>query len=86
MSAFKTDTQIASSPSVCQKPGLWKLPASWTIGKFIYILQKQCDRDDRRGHQQRISFYSEWVCFRSTSNARKNLLFPFMLLGYMGAV
>ncbi len=84
MSAFKTDTQIASSPF--SPPETWTLDnfrQAWTIGKFnIFFKNSVIVTTSVVISSVFLSTLSGYA-FGKLPMPGKNLLFPLMLLGYM---
>lgn len=84
MSAFKTDTQIASSPF--SPPETWTLEnfrQAWTIGKFnIFFKNSVIVTTSVVISSVFLSTLSGYA-FGKLPMPGKNLLFPLMLLGYM---
>jgi len=84
MSAFKTDTQIASSPF--SLPETWTLEnfqQAWTIGKFNIFFKNSVIVTTAVVISSVFLSTLSGYAFGQLPMPGKNLLFPFMLLGYM---
>lgn len=84
MSAFKSDTQIASSPfSLPQTWTLENFQQAWTIGKFNVFFKNSVIVTSAVVISSVFLSTLSGYAFGQLPIPGKNLLFPLMLLGYM---
>ena len=84
MSAFKSDTQIASSPfSLPQTWTLENFQQAWTIGKFNVFFKNSVIVTTAVVISSVFLSTLSGYAFGQLPIPGKNLLFPLMLLGYM---
>lgn len=84
MSAFKSDTQIASSPfSLPQTWTLENFQQAWTIGKFNVFFKNSMIVTSAVVISSVFLSTLSGYAFGQLPIPGKNLLFPLMLLGYM---
>lgn len=84
MSAFKSDTQIASSPfSLPQTWTLENFQQAWTIGKFSVFFKNSVIVTTAVVISSVFLSTLSGYAFGQLPIPGKNLLFPLMLLGYM---